>query len=139
MLFKKNKKEEVIDNNIYYSNVKYFNNSYIRDKTGRYYFISNNKKYLISSERILQSWAPPAIALSDDETMNTYKLGGRLGFRNGTLILDISSNLYYLIVENKKRKITSPDTLDSLGYSIYDAITVSETESKLHETGEDLV
>lgn len=137
-MFKKKKRQEPVTL-IYHTNVDYPNSTFIKDNLGNYYYLTNNKLYKIVSERVLQSWSPPAIALSHSSNLEKYQSGGRLGFRNGSLLRNISSGAYYIVSDNKCRWLVNPDIFDYLGYSTYDAIVVSNEEILLHELGDKLL
>jgi len=83
-----------------------------------------------------QSWAFPRVIETSEAALAKYRIAGRLGFREGTLIYNIEDAKMYLVADNKRRHIVSPDVLDRLGATFNDAITVSATEILLHEEGE---
>lgn len=65
-------------------------------------------------------------------------MSGKLGFRDGTLIKDISNGKLYLVSQNKKRHIVSPDIFNKYGLDRSKVIEISNLESEAHESGEDL-
>jgi hypothetical protein len=56
-----------------------------------------------------------------------------VGFRDGTLIQNIVDGKIYLVSDSRKRLVTDPDILDSLGLEI---LLVSEAEINIHEDGD---
>jgi hypothetical protein len=66
------------------------------------------------------------------------KVAGKLGFRDGTLIKNIADGKMYLISQNKKRHIVSPDTFTKYGLDRNQIIEVGEVEANMHELGENL-
>ena len=68
--------------------------------------------------------------------MREIKVAGVIGFRDGTLIKDISSGKIYLVSDYKKRHVVSPDILPQLGYTNRDVILVSGREASVHQEGE---
>jgi hypothetical protein len=101
------------------------------------YFIKNGKRYKLFSDRAAQSWGFKYVLV----TQNAYKnipLGGTLGFRDGTVIKDISDGKIYLIENSKKRHITSPDFFEKYGFDRNWIIEVSKKETSLHKDGEDI-
>lgn len=101
------------------------------------YWIKDNKRYKIVSERAAKSWSFVTVNATENSVAH-IKVVGKLGFRDGSLIKNISDSKIYLISQNKKRHITSPDVFDRYGLSRSDIIEVSDTECNMHDLGEDL-
>ncbi len=107
-------------------------------KTESYtYWIKDNKRYKIISERAAKSWSFVTVNVTENAIAH-IKIVGKLGFRDGSLIKSISDSKIYLISQNKKRHITSPDVFDRYGLNRDDIIEVSEIECNMHDLGEDL-
>jgi len=70
--------------------------------------------------------------------LSKFKVVGKLGFRDGTLIKDISDGKIYLISQNKRRHITSPDVFDNFGLDRSKIVEVSSDEVAMHLLGENL-
>jgi hypothetical protein len=70
--------------------------------------------------------------------MTNIKVVGIVGFRDGTLIRDISNGKIYLIVDNKKSLVIDPDDLKALGLAKHDIILVSKKEAGFQKEGEPL-
>ena len=105
----------------------------LRDPSGQVWMIKNNKRFRCFSERTAWSWKFNIIEVGPEALKNTPK-GGILGFRDGTLIKDVSDAKIYLVSESKVRHVTSPDILDLLG----EPLLVSHDEVKIHTEGEEL-
>lgn len=101
------------------------------------YWIKDGKKYKLISDRALQSWRFTEVLASED-AISHMKVAGKLGFRDGTLIKNISDGKIYLISQNKKRHITTPDVFNKYGLSRSHILEVGESEIGMHELGEDL-
>jgi hypothetical protein len=108
----------------------------VKTDTGTYW-IKDNKKYKLISERAAESWRFVEV-LATDIALSTTKSAGKLGFRDGTLIKNIADGKMYLISQNKRRHILSPDAFDKYGLNRSMLIEVSEAETNMHELGENL-
>lgn len=101
------------------------------------YWIKDGKRYKLISDRAAESWN--FIIINATETaLSLIKLVGKLGFRDGTLIKNISDGKIYLISQNKRRHIVSPDSFAKYGLNRNNIIEVSEMETSMHDQGEDL-
>lgn len=101
---------------------------------GVYWYIKGDTRLRIISERALRTWG---LHVSDGTNASAaaFREAGTLGFRDGSLIKDISDGKIYLIASSKKRHITDPDVLEILGYPV---VEVSRAEAAIHPNGEDL-
>ena len=97
-----------------------------------YFYIKGLKKFKFVSERAMLSWNLPIISTTDDK-LNKLMLVGTLGFRDGTLIKDISDGKIYLISDSKRRHIISPDVLEWMNTEVIDA---GQKEILVHQEGE---
>lgn len=89
------------------------------------------------SDRAFKSWKLP-VSLANEVALKDFIDGGFVGFRDGSLLKDISDNKLYLISNNSSRHIVTPDVFDKYGLSKDDIIEVSNKEILLHKVGEDL-
>ena len=101
------------------------------------YWIKDGKRFKLISERAEKSWMFTTVNATEQSIVG-IKLSGKLGFRDGTLIKNISDGKLYLISQNKRRHITSPDVFERYGLDRSMIIEVSEAETNMHEQGEDL-
>lgn len=100
-----------------------------------YWFIKGKSKLRIFSDRCLASWQVDVLPGSD-ASVSKFKKAGVLGFRNGTLVKNIADGHYYLISDNKRRHIVSPDVFDKYGFNIDVTMVVAQAEIDIHEEGE---
>ena len=102
-----------------------------------YFYVKGEKRFRFVSERARKSWNLRTVKTSES-AMNDCKIVGVIGFRDGSLIRDISSGKIYLIVDNKKSWITNPDIIKSLGFKKHEIVLVSKKEAGLQKEGEPL-
>ena len=117
--------------------VKYSNhvpNGLIAHTPKGYFYVKGKKRFKFVSDRARISWSLPVVETLE-ENLAGIVVFGSLGFRDGTLIRDISDNRLYLISDNKRRHITNPDVLLWLKSSI---IEVSHNEVLAHDEGDPL-
>ena len=98
-----------------------------------HFFCKSGKLFRVVSKRAVQSWGLDPVLVSPAFTID---YDGFLGFRDGTLIKDISSGRIYLVSGSKVRLVTSPDVLDILGRDRI--IEVGPDEVAIHKVGDDL-
>jgi hypothetical protein len=101
------------------------------------YWIKDGKRFKLISDRAAKSWAFTTVNATE-ASMPNIKVAGSLGFRDGTLIKNIADGKMYLVSQNKKRHIISPDVFDKFGLDRSKIIEVSAAEIAAHELGEDL-
>ena len=97
-----------------------------------YFYIKGGKKFKFVSERAMLSWSLP-IVKTNDKVLNKLILAGTLGFRDGTLVKDISDGKIYLISDSKRRHILNPDVLEWMNTDI---VKAGQKEILVHEEGE---
>lgn len=110
----------------------------LETETG-YFLLRNQKRYRVPTQKILDSWSFPLIVQTTDRAVARYKVVAKLGFRDGSLIYNFADGRIYLISNNKRRWIKSPEALERLGVERDSARIVSDYEVNLQELGEDLV
>lgn len=101
------------------------------------YWIKDNKRFKLISDRAAKSWSFPTV-FATDQAVAGIKIVGKLGFRDGTLIKNIADGKMYLISQNKRRHIISPDTFIKYGLDRSNIVEVSESETNMHDLGENL-
>ena len=99
-----------------------------------YFYIKGTKKFKFVSERAMNTWRLPVIK-TKDEKLSKLVLAGTLGFRDGTLIKDISDGKIYLVSDSKRRHVISPDVLEWLNVNLVEA---GQKEVLIHEEGDSL-
>lgn len=103
------------------------------------FFIKGKYRFRITSTRILESWSFPFIVSSTEDALQAYQIGGKLGFRQGTLIKDMLNGNIYLISGNARRQIVSPDFFDVALFPRDKIIEVSHVEASMHKEGEKII
>ena len=101
------------------------------------YWIKDGKRYKLISSRAAESWNFITVNATES-ALSLIKLIGKLGFRDGTLIKNISDGKIYLISQNKRRHVVNPDSFSKYGLNRNCIVEVSEMETNMHDQGEDL-
>ena len=101
------------------------------------YWIKDGKRFRLISDRAEKSWDFITVMALESSLVNIKK-AGVLGFRDGTLIKNIADGKMYLVSQNKRRHITTPDVFDKYGLDRFKIIEVSSKEAEMHELGESL-
>lgn len=101
------------------------------------YWIKDGKRFRLISDRAANSWMFTTVNATEAALSGT-KVVGKLGFRDGTLIKNISDGKMYLVSQNKLRHITSPDVFERYGLDRSKMIEVSAEEIDAHDLGENL-
>jgi hypothetical protein len=101
---------------------------------GNFYYVKGNKRFKFVSERAMHSWALPVLKI-DATFLNKLTSGGTLGFRDGSLVQDISDGKIYLISDSKRRHVIDPSVLEWFDREI---IKAGQKEILVHEEGETL-
>jgi len=99
-----------------------------------YFLVKGNKRFKFNSTRALNTWNLKVVKTTE-LAMRDVKNAGLVGFRDGSLIRDISNNKIYLVSDYKKYLISNPDTLTVLGFKFNDILLVSSSEAELHPYG----
>ena len=101
------------------------------------YWIKDGKRYRLISGRASDSWSFTTVNATES-ALTGFKLAGKLGFRDGTLIKNIADGRMYLVSQNKLRHVVDPDSFTRYGLDRSKVIEVSETEISAHDLGEKL-
>lgn len=104
---------------------------YITEK-GTFY-IKASKRYKVYSDRCFQSWNIKPIHSSFDQ-ISHISYAGVLGFRDGTIIHNLADGKIYVVSDNKKLHLKTPDAFPE-GWIEANKIVVSEEEANLHKDG----
>ncbi len=104
---------------------------------GNYFHIRKGLRARIPTKRIFDSWNAQSISVTP-EAVAHIPVGGKMGYRDGSLICDFSDGKIYLISENKRRLITSPDVFDLYGLDKGKMIWASADEVNIQKEGEPL-
>ena len=101
---------------------------------GSFYYVKGNKRFKFVSEKAMRSWNLPILKI-DATFLNKLTPGGTLGFRDGSLVKDISDGKIYLISDSKRRHVVDPDVLQWIDTDIIEA---GQKEVLIHQEGEPL-
>lgn len=113
-------------------------------KTPKGYFLLKTvkgikKRYHLPTRRILDSWNFPRVVETSEAAVANYSIVAKLGFRDGTLIYNLGDGKIYLVSDNVRRTVKSPDALERIGCDLNSPVLVSEYEATLQRLGEDLL
>jgi hypothetical protein len=100
-----------------------------------WFFLKDKTRLRIPTQKILDSWSL-SVVQATESAVKHYITTGKLGFRDGTLIYNWGDGKIYLISQNKRRQITSPDALLKYGIDRGKMIEVSAEEAELQNIGE---
>lgn len=101
------------------------------------YWIKDGKRFRLISDRAAKSWSFTTVNATES-ALSGFKVAGKLGFRDGTLIKNIADGKLYLISQNKRRHIIDPDSFNRYGLDRNAVIEVSEAEANMHDLGENI-
>lgn len=99
-----------------------------------YFYVKGDKRFRFISDRARESWNLKIVETTE-LAMTDCKVSGMIGFRDGTMIRDISTGLIYLITNNKRSLIVDPDDIKALGFRRDEIILVSRKEASLQQEG----
>jgi hypothetical protein len=105
---------------------------------GEYFYINGKYRHVIVGHRILNSWSFLFIIESSECALVKYPRASPLGFRDGSLVTDVSDGKTYFISQRQRRPVQTPDFFRYVGLKPKDAILVSKEEVSLHKEGEAL-
>src|SRR6476469_8275889 len=105
---------------------------------GKYYFVNGGTIKPILNKRIFDSWSFPLVVDCHESVLTHFVRAAPLGFRDGTLVRDISDGKMYLVSRRFRRLIVSPDALLMIGKKSSDAVWAAHDEVLLHKKGDDL-
>lgn len=100
-----------------------------------YFYIKGSKRFKFVSDRAMLSWELPIVE-TIEAIMIQFALNGLLGFRDGSLVKDVSDGKIYLISDSKRRHIVDPDVLEWIGSEV---ILAGQKEIFVHAEGEKLI
>lgn len=98
-----------------------------------YFYIKAGKRYKVYSERCFKSWSSDYIN-TDFSNISHIAYAGILGFRDGTIIHNLADGKIYVVSDNKRLHVKTPDAFPE-GWIEANKIVVSEQEANLHKDG----
>ena len=101
------------------------------------YWIKDGKRYRLISDRAAKSWSFTTVDATE-AALTGFKVVGKLGFRDGSLIKNIADGRIYLVSQNKLRHIVDPDSFNRYGLNRSNVVEVSEAEVSAHDLGENI-
>jgi hypothetical protein len=120
--------------NIPSSRTEYPRGLFICTESG-FFLIREKSRLRVPSQRVMISWSAPLVP-SSEAAVKHLPILGKIGFRDGSLVRNFSDQRLYLISDNKKRLIESPDFIDRMCLNKELIIVASQGEVNLHEDGE---
>ena len=99
-----------------------------------YFYIKGKKRFRFVSDRAMVSWDLPVVETIEATLLDT-QISGMMGFRDGTIVKDISDSKIYLISDSKRRHIVDPDVLEWIHKEV---ISIGQKELFVHAEGEKL-
>ena len=102
-----------------------------------YFYVRSNKRYKVYSERCFASWAVLPIE-TEFKNLSAIPYAGILGFRDGSIIHNLADGKIYVVSDNKKLHIKTPDAFPE-GWIEANKVTVSEAEVGLHKEGVEII
>lgn len=99
-----------------------------------YFYVKGNKRFKFISDRAMNSWSLPIVD-TKELMMSEYPISGVIGFRDGSLLKDISDGKIYLVSDNKRRHVVEPDVLEWINTPI---IQAGQKEIFVHAEGDKL-
>jgi hypothetical protein len=108
--------------------------TFVHTESG-WFLIKEKTRVRVTTQRILDSWSVNVVEAAESAVKH-YPITGKLGFRDGTLINNMGDGKIYLVSQNMRRQITSPDAFEKYGLDRSKMIWVSDDEAKLQKIGE---
>jgi len=111
----------------------------VKTEKGTWYMHPNGTRLRITSKAILQSWNFPFVVEATESALSNYKIAySRLGFRDGSLLTDISDGRMYVVSNGALRHIKSVEFLERMDISEYDSQLVSNADIQIMRMGESI-
>ena len=98
-----------------------------------YFYIRSNKRYKVYSERCFNSWNADPID-TEFKNISGIPYAGVLGFRDGTIIHNLADGKIYIVSDNKRLHIKTPNAFPD-GWIESKKFIISESELDLHTEG----
>jgi hypothetical protein len=100
-----------------------------------YFYINGRFRHPFVSQRAVDSWNFTLVPETTEAALSHYLMRKMLGFREATVLADVSDGKVYIISNKKRRLISTPEAYDVLGITIDDALWVGKDEIEFHPEG----
>ncbi len=108
-------------------------------QTGGVSFVQNGVRHSIWSKEILLSQFPNSrLTIMEESEINQYAKGGPVLFRDGELITSPGTSSVYVISNGQRRRITSAEVFNALGFKWNNIIYTNDNALEIHPLGEPL-
>ena len=134
-LFQRTSQSKVTAHSRPVSNSFRFPNNVILKSGIGYYYYKNGKRWSLASQRIIDSWCLTVYNV-DHQDIKSIPLVGKLGFRDGSLLRNEADGTIYLVENNRRRHIQTPDFFTRLGVDRDEVLRVSQDELQYQALGE---
>ncbi len=105
--------------------------------TGGIFYVENGVRQPIWSREILNSrFFGRSIISQDDAEINKFVLGTPIKFKDGELVTSPGTSAVWVISNGQKRRVTSADVFNSLGYNWDNIINTTDAALAIHPEGE---
>lgn len=101
-----------------------------------YFYVRSNKRYKVYSERCFASWAVLPIE-TEFKNLSAIPYAGILGFRDGSIIHNLADGKIYVVSDNKKLQLKTPDAFPEGWIEKY-KVLVDDNEANLHKDGDSI-
>lgn len=119
--------------------VDYPAGTFVYTTSGNRYLIRPNGQKQRVGLNVYLSWDFPLKVLTTDAALTKYPTAiTQLGFRDGSLLINIADGKMYLVSDYTRRHITSPDVLERLGVTKDDFMVVSDADINIMKRGAEL-
>lgn len=103
-----------------------------------YWLVLDKSRMRFVSERAFKSWGKPYVQATD-KSLGNYEIWKKVGFAPGSLIRSMDMQYWFITgsqpLETERRLIATPDFFNVLGFSVSNAIIVSQDELLFHKEG----
>jgi hypothetical protein len=95
---------------------------------------NNQRRAFHSRSALISNYDTNKILFVDKKELDNYDLGNPIKYPNYSILRDPQQNIY-LIVDDKKRLISSDEVFKNLGYNPEEVIDVEESDLDIYEDG----
>lgn len=106
------------------------------DAPSGYYYIKNNKRFRIATERIFFTWQFPTVVRVEESAIKHMPIVGKLGLRDGSFVQDYSTHRKYIVAGGELRELKSPEAQERLQLS--NPYVVGEQDLQFNKKGADI-